>query len=112
MPKDRAEVREVLLCLGERMDVVYTIGWLERILGREDARVTRFREAAADLVAEPSVSEKTVKVAEPSGPVVTESSERVPKEVDRSTDWSFIGKPYWSSTVTDIECICWAGSWL
>lgn len=53
-PKDRAEVREVLLCMGERMDVVYTIGWLERILGHEDARVTRFREAAADLVVEPS----------------------------------------------------------
>ncbi len=51
-PKDRAEVREVLLCMGERMDVVYTIGWLKRILGREDARVTRFQEAAAGLVAE------------------------------------------------------------
>jgi hypothetical protein len=50
-PKDRAEVREVLLCMGERMDVVYTIGWLERILGSEDARVTRFRAAVAELVA-------------------------------------------------------------
>jgi hypothetical protein len=50
-PKDRAEVREVLLCLGERMDVAYTIGWLERILSSEDARVTRFRGAVAELVA-------------------------------------------------------------
>ncbi len=50
-PKDRAEVREILLCMGERMDVAYTIGWLERILGSEDPRVTRFREAVADLVA-------------------------------------------------------------
>lgn len=49
-PKDRAEVREVLLCMGERMDVAYTIGWLERILGSKDARVTRFRGAAAELV--------------------------------------------------------------
>ena len=50
-PKDRAEVREVLLCMGERMDVAYTISWLERILGNEDARVTRFRGAVAKLVA-------------------------------------------------------------
>jgi hypothetical protein len=49
-PKDRAEVREVLLCMGERMDVAYTLGWLERILGSEDPRVTRFREAVANLV--------------------------------------------------------------
>ena len=50
-PKDRAEVREVLLCMGERMDVAYTIEWLERILGSEDARVRRFRGAVAELVA-------------------------------------------------------------
>jgi len=49
-PKDRAEVREVLLCLGERMDSAYTLEWLERLLGGEDARLTRFREAAEDLV--------------------------------------------------------------
>jgi hypothetical protein len=49
-PKDRAEVREVLLCMGEQMDVAYTFGWLERILGREDARVTRFQAAVAELV--------------------------------------------------------------
>ena len=64
-PKDRAEVREVLLCMGERMDVAYTIGWLERILGAEDARLTRFRGAVAELVAgdrgsgEPSPSRST-----------------------------------------------------
>jgi hypothetical protein len=50
-PKDRAEVREVLLCMGERMDVAYTVGWLERILGSEDARVTRFRGAVGELLA-------------------------------------------------------------
>ena len=49
-PKDRAEVREVLLCMGERFDVAYAIGWLERILGSGDARVTRFREAVTELV--------------------------------------------------------------
>lgn len=49
-PKDRAEVREVLLCMGERIDVEYTIGWLERILGSEDPRVTRFREATAEFL--------------------------------------------------------------
>ena len=46
----RAEVREVLLCKGERIDVEYTIGWLERILGSEDPRVTRFRGAIAELL--------------------------------------------------------------
>ena len=50
-PKDRAEVREVLLCMGERMDVVYTLECIERILGSDDSRVTRFREAVATLVA-------------------------------------------------------------
>jgi hypothetical protein len=50
-PRDRAEVREVLLCMGERMDVAYTVGWLERILSSEDARVTEFRGAVAELVA-------------------------------------------------------------
>jgi hypothetical protein len=50
-PKDRAEVREVLLCMGERMDVPYTIEWLERILGAEDARLKRFRGAVAELLA-------------------------------------------------------------
>jgi hypothetical protein len=50
-PKDRAEVREVLLCMGERMDVGYTLGWLKRILGSEDARVTRFQRATSELVA-------------------------------------------------------------
>jgi hypothetical protein len=49
-PKDRAEVREVLLCMGEQMDVTYTIEWLERILESEDERVTRFRGAVAELV--------------------------------------------------------------
>jgi hypothetical protein len=48
-PKDRAEVREVLLCLGERFDAAYAIAWLERILGRDDARVARFRAALAEL---------------------------------------------------------------
>jgi hypothetical protein len=52
-PKDRAETREVLLCMGERMDVAYTTGWLEKILGSEDARVERFREAVAELLATP-----------------------------------------------------------
>ena len=50
-PKDRAQVREVLLCMGERIDVAYMTGWLERILGSEDARVSRFRVSVAELVA-------------------------------------------------------------
>ena len=54
-PKDRAEVREVLLCMGERIDVAYMTGWLERMLGSEDARVTRFRGSVAELVAARSV---------------------------------------------------------
>jgi len=40
--KDRSEVREVMLCLGERLDVDYMRKWLERILGSSDARVARF----------------------------------------------------------------------
>jgi hypothetical protein len=54
-PKDRDEVREVLLCMGERMDAAYTIAWLERILESEDERVTRFRAAVAELVVAGSV---------------------------------------------------------
>ncbi len=54
-PKDRAEVREVLLCMGERIDVAYMTGWLERMLGSEDARVTRFRGSVTELVAARSV---------------------------------------------------------
>ena len=53
-PKDRTEVREVLLCLGERMDITYTLEWLERLLGGEDAGVMSFREAATELVVERS----------------------------------------------------------
>lgn len=48
--KDRAEVREVLLCMGEYMDVAYTLAWLERFLGAEDERVVRFHVAAKELV--------------------------------------------------------------
>jgi len=66
-PKDRAEVREVLLCLGERMDVAYTIGWLEKTLGSEDARVTGFRRAASELVAvvPPTTTKRTLLGAPP-----------------------------------------------
>ena len=66
-PKDRAEVREVLLCLGERMDVAYTIGWLEKTLGSEDARVTGFRRAVSELVAvvPPTTTKRTLLGAPP-----------------------------------------------
>jgi len=49
-PKDRAEVREILLCMGERMNVGYTLAWLESLLGAEDERVVSFRDAAEKLV--------------------------------------------------------------
>jgi hypothetical protein len=35
--------------LGERFDAAYTIEWLERLLGMDDARVARFRAAVAEL---------------------------------------------------------------
>ena len=44
-PKDRSEVREVLLCRGERFDTGYAQGWLERLLGGEDPRTEAFRDA-------------------------------------------------------------------
>jgi hypothetical protein len=40
--KDRSEVREVMLCMGERLDQGYMRRWLERILGAGDERVERF----------------------------------------------------------------------
>jgi len=48
-PRDRREVREVLLCMGERLDVGYTLGWLDRLLGAEDRRVADFRAGVAAL---------------------------------------------------------------
>jgi hypothetical protein len=48
-PKDRSEVREVLLCMGERLDDRYTAQWLERLLGADDARVALFRGAVDEL---------------------------------------------------------------
>jgi len=42
-PKDRSEVREVLFCRGERMNVEYTLSWLDRLLGADDRRVASFR---------------------------------------------------------------------
>lgn len=49
-PKDCAEVREILLCMGEQMDVAYTLAWLERLLGTEDERVMSFSNSAMALV--------------------------------------------------------------
>jgi len=49
-PKDRAEIREVLLCLGEQMDIAYTLTWLTRLLGAHDQRVSWFRAEARALV--------------------------------------------------------------
>ena len=49
-PKDRSEVREVLLCMSERMDVAYSLEWLDRLLGSDDARVIVFRQAVEELL--------------------------------------------------------------
>ncbi len=49
-PKDRSEVREVLLCMGERMDVAYSLEWLDRLLGSDDARVIVFGQAVEELL--------------------------------------------------------------
>lgn len=46
--KDRSEVREVMLCMGERLDRGYMRHWLERILGADDERVERFASWARD----------------------------------------------------------------
>lgn len=48
-PRDRSEVREVLLCLGERFDTAYTERWLARLVGENDERVARFRAMASEL---------------------------------------------------------------
>jgi hypothetical protein len=46
--KDRSEVREVMLCMGERLDRGYMLRWLERILGAGDERVERFASWARE----------------------------------------------------------------
>jgi len=48
-PKDRSEVREVLFCMGERMDVSYTLEWLDRLLSEDDQRLVGFRQAMDEL---------------------------------------------------------------
>jgi hypothetical protein len=49
-PRDRAEVRELLVCMGERFDLDYALSWLERLLGAGDDRLVRFRQAAHELL--------------------------------------------------------------
>ena len=49
-PRDRAEVRELLLCMGERFDLGYALEWLGRILGPDDARTVGFRDAVAEIL--------------------------------------------------------------
>ncbi len=44
-PKDRAEVREILLCRGERLDVTYLRGWLGRFVHEADPRLALLDEA-------------------------------------------------------------------
>jgi hypothetical protein len=46
-PRDRSEVGEVLLCMGERLDLGYIDRWLARLLGHDDARLAGFRRAVA-----------------------------------------------------------------
>lgn len=47
--KDRTDVREVLLSLGESFDAKYVQVWLERILGKADPRTLRFEDAVSEL---------------------------------------------------------------
>jgi hypothetical protein len=41
--KDWTDLRELLFAQGERFDRDYVLGWLDRILARDDERVARFR---------------------------------------------------------------------
>jgi len=41
--KDWRDLRELLFAQGERFDVEYATGWLERILDSDDERLARFR---------------------------------------------------------------------
>jgi hypothetical protein len=41
--KDWRDLRELLFAQGERFDVGYALGWLERILAPSDERLARFR---------------------------------------------------------------------
>ncbi|MCP5040251.1 MAG: nucleotidyltransferase family protein [bacterium] len=44
-PKDFRDIREVLLCMGEELDVKYMSAWLDRFLEPTDERMVKFREA-------------------------------------------------------------------
>ena len=44
-PKDRVEVREILLCMGERLDLHHLRHWLERFVGAGDERLELLDEA-------------------------------------------------------------------
>lgn len=45
--RDRSDVREILLCMGERLDTGYVLNWLTKLLGDTDARTEGFRAALA-----------------------------------------------------------------
>lgn len=53
-PKDRSEVREVLLCMGEALDVDYLKHWLKRLVGRDDPRLGRFLDSVEELRGDPA----------------------------------------------------------
>jgi hypothetical protein len=55
-PRDRAEVRELLVCMGERFDLAYAFEWLTRLVGADDDRLRRFRQAAHELLGPRSVA--------------------------------------------------------
>ena len=44
-PKDWSDLREMLFSLGADFDEAYALGWLRRILAKDDARLTRFEKA-------------------------------------------------------------------
>jgi hypothetical protein len=44
-PKDWSDLAEILFSLGAEFDAGYAVGWLRRILAKDDARLARFEQA-------------------------------------------------------------------
>jgi len=47
-PKDWRDLAELVYAQSGELDDVYIVSWLERIVGRDDARFTRFEETLAE----------------------------------------------------------------
>ncbi len=47
-PKDFRDIQEILMCMGEELDLRYANVWLNRFLDPDDERIVRLRETLAE----------------------------------------------------------------